>query len=497
MNAIIYVRVSTTEQAEFGYSLTSQEQQCREYAIRNKYEILKVFTEKGESAKTLNRTEIINMLAYLRTNKNKVDALIIYKMDRLSRDMYDSLNIRITLDKLNIALKSVTEPFDNSPVGTFTASIFSLLAQFDNDIRTERVKLGMSQAVKEGRWLWNAPIGYEYKYVDGKSYLTPSKDASIVKKIFNDFISGKKQYEIVNDLSNSKIKMSKQHINGILKNYLYIGKLKTKCTDTLIDGVHEPIIDEITFYKAQNILNPKASNIYGLTYSDEFPLKRFLKCPYCGKNLAGSYSKGRHKKYPYYHCVTKGCTFKPIRQDLADYLFVEYLKFFEMKKDVIDKIFSDTKAYLEDKQGDNKNIIANIKRDITTLASDKTRIEDLAIDGTFNKETYLKRINEVEEQIISKKIQLSDYESGILNIDELVDYGKRFVCSLSSFWLNLDIARKKGLQEILFPEGLILENGKFRTGKISPILRLIEEQNDLKINGESIMAGERGFEPKL
>jgi hypothetical protein len=104
-----------------------------------------------------------------------------------------------------------------------------------------------------------------------------------------------------------------------------------------------------------------------------------------------------------------------------------------MEKDVIDKIFSDTKAYLEDKQGENKNIIANIKKDITTLASNKTRIEDLAIDGTFDKETYLKRINEVEEQIISKKIQLSDYESGILNIDELVDYGKRFVCSLSSF----------------------------------------------------------------
>ena len=67
------------------------------------------------------------MLGYARINKNKVDALIIYKMDRLSRNMFDSLNIRITLDKLNIALKSVTEPFDNSPVGTFTVSFFSLI----------------------------------------------------------------------------------------------------------------------------------------------------------------------------------------------------------------------------------------------------------------------------------------------------------------------------------------------------------------------------------
>lgn len=62
MNAIIYIRVSTTEQAELGYSLKAQEQLCIDYAIRNNYEVLKVFTEKGESAKTTNRTELKSML---------------------------------------------------------------------------------------------------------------------------------------------------------------------------------------------------------------------------------------------------------------------------------------------------------------------------------------------------------------------------------------------------------------------------------------------------
>jgi len=76
MNAIIYVRVSTTEQAELGYSLKAQEEICLDYAKRNKYEVLKVFIEKGESAKTLNRTQLNNMLEYIRLNKNKIDALI-------------------------------------------------------------------------------------------------------------------------------------------------------------------------------------------------------------------------------------------------------------------------------------------------------------------------------------------------------------------------------------------------------------------------------------
>ena len=164
--AIIYIRVSTSEQAEFGYSLKAQEEICRDYAKRNKYEILKVFIEKGESAKTANRTGLNNMLGYVKSNKNKIDALIIYKMDRLSRDIYDSLTIRLTLKTLDIDLKSVTEPFDDSPFGTFTATLFSSIAQLDNDIRSERTIMGMRQAIKEGRWLWNAPYGYKYKYTD-------------------------------------------------------------------------------------------------------------------------------------------------------------------------------------------------------------------------------------------------------------------------------------------------------------------------------------------
>ena len=284
-NAVSYVRVSTTEQAEFGYSLKAQEQLCREYAKRNNYNVSKVFIEKGESAKTTNRTELKNMLSYIKSSKNKVNALIIYKMDRLSRDLFDTLSIRITLKHLNIELKSVTEPFDDSPHGIFIANFFSSMAQLENDIRSERTKLGMAEAIKEGRWLWNAPLGYGFEYVNQKSYLVPNDKADIINKIFNDFISGKKQFEIIEELKLSGINLTRQHLNNILRNYLYIGKIKTKLVPEMITGLHKPLIDEVTFYKAQDILNPKRNKTYGFTYSNEFPLKRFLKCPYCNKYL--------------------------------------------------------------------------------------------------------------------------------------------------------------------------------------------------------------------
>jgi Site-specific recombinases, DNA invertase Pin homologs len=495
--AVIYIRVSTTEQAEFGYSLKAQEQLCSEYAKRNNYDVLKVFIEKGESAKTTNRTELKNMLSYIKANKNKVNALIIYKMDRLSRDMFDSLSIRIMLKKLEIELKSVTEPFDdNTSMGTFTATLFSSIAQLDNDVRSERTKLGMTQAIEEGRWLWNAPLGYSFEYVNQKSYLVPDDKAVIIKKIFSDFISGKKQYEIIQELKLSGINLTRQHINNILRNYLYIGKIKTKLVKEIITGLQTPLIDEVTFYKAQDILNPKRNKTYGFTYSDEFPLKRFLKCPYCNRNLAGSYSKGRHKKYPYYHCTTKGCCFKGIRTDFAEYLFLQYLKSYEMKKNVIDKIFSDLKTHLEDTQQDNKNIIFNIKRDITALESNREKIEKLVIEGTFDKSTYLRNRDEIGEQIISKKILLEDYENGLIDVTGLLEFGKRFVHNLSSLWLNMETLQRRGFQEILFPEGLTLENGEFRTAIISPILSLIRAQNEALISSQATLAGVRGFEPQ-
>lgn len=85
--------------------------------------------------------------------------------------------------------------------------------------------------------------------------------------------------------------------------------------------------------------------------------------PNCNSNLAGSYSKGRHKRYPYYHCVTKGCTFKPIKKEIAEELFVKYLKSFEVKEDVINEMFDKVKYYLDEKQDDNKNLIVNLKKD--------------------------------------------------------------------------------------------------------------------------------------
>ena len=496
MNAIIYVRVSTSEQADYGYSLPAQEEFCREYAIKHGYNVLKVFVERGESAKTLDRTELKALLLYVRSKKNIVEVMIVHRIDRLSRNSLDCLTVKAMLAKSNVSLKSVTEPIDDSPAGVMTVTILSSVAQFENDIRADRTKSGMIEAVKQGWWLWPAPYGYIRKTIDNKSYLFPSEDAPTIKKIFDDFISGKKQFEIVEELSLSGINITKQHLNNILKNPLYMGKMRTNFFPDLKNGNFEPIIDEVTFYKVQQLLNPNKKRAYSLEFNDQFPLKKLLKCPNCNRYLTGSFSTGRHgKKYPYYHCTIKSCSYKPIRTDYVHYLFIEYLKSYEMDKEFISQLFDNAKEYLNAKQYDNKNILAYLKKEITELEQQRDNNEDYALRKVFSEETYTRKAKDIESKLASKKVQVAEYERQILNVDELMEFGKKFYLNLSNFWHDLEGGQKRCLQEMLFPEGIYLENNNFRTALKSPILSLIESKKDLKKVLVSTLAGERGFEP--
>ncbi|HEY2381415.1 MAG TPA: recombinase family protein [Terriglobia bacterium] len=130
MKTVIYVRVSDPGQVE-GTSLESQENACREYAERKKATIERVFIEKGESAKFRDRTELLKLIEFCRKRKD-IGMLIVWKVDRLARNVGDHLAIKAEVAKYGTAVCSVTEPIDDSPVGKMTEMILAVFAEFDN-----------------------------------------------------------------------------------------------------------------------------------------------------------------------------------------------------------------------------------------------------------------------------------------------------------------------------------------------------------------------------
>jgi len=145
MNAVIYCRVSTKEQVD-NLSLPTQERESRRYCERAGYGVARVFVERGESAKTADRPQLLAMLEWCRKNKDTVDVVVVYAVSRLARRQYDHHTIRMMLSRYGISLRSVTEPIDDSPTGKAMEGMLSVFSQLDNDMRSERHAFGVLTA---------------------------------------------------------------------------------------------------------------------------------------------------------------------------------------------------------------------------------------------------------------------------------------------------------------------------------------------------------------
>jgi len=199
---IIYCRVSSKDQVE-STSLGSQERLCNEYAKRESIKVLRTFIEKGESAKTADRTEFKKALAFCGNKKNKVDYFIVYKLDRFSRNQDDHATLRAFLKRTATNLRSVTEPISEDSIGRAMEGMLSVFAELDNNMRTERTKQGMLENLKKGVWQWAAPLGY-YRPYKG-SNIVPEPDISpLIRLGFEEYSKGTHTFKSIANFLNKR-----------------------------------------------------------------------------------------------------------------------------------------------------------------------------------------------------------------------------------------------------------------------------------------------------
>ncbi|MGB7548917.1 MAG: recombinase family protein [Terracidiphilus sp.] len=316
MNAVIYCRVSSKEQVD-GTSLESQELACREYAARNHLDVARVFVERGESAKFADRTQLLELLAFCRHRANAVDCLLVWKVDRLARNVGDHFSIKASLLKQNIRVVSVTEPIDAKPEGKLLETILAGFAQFDNDLRAARTVQGMRRKLQEGLFPWRAPLGYRTVTLGDKKTAPdePNQPAfRLLQGAWSNFSTGRyMKVEILHQLTSQGLRtqagkpLSKQSLDNIFADPYYAGILRDPWSGAEYPGRHLPMIDRATFEKVQRMLGRSSAAVPHKSVRPEFPLRVFVRCANCKGHLTGSFSRGRSKLYPYYHCFTKAC----------------------------------------------------------------------------------------------------------------------------------------------------------------------------------------------
>jgi site-specific DNA recombinase len=290
MRAVIYCRVSTTEQTK-NLSLSTQERLCREYCVRERFDVAKVFVELGESAKTVQRTEFLALLAYCRAQKGKVHSLVVHSLTRFSRNTTDHHAIRALLAGLGISLRSVSERIDETPTGRFMETIFAGLAQLDNDMRAERTVLGMREAVSRGRWVWTAPLGYRSTRNKLGPSLEPDPErAPLVRRAFELYAEGSyTRPELLQALTSLGLRsrngnaLSVQSLHNPLRNPIYMGRIRSAGWESEYEGDFQPIVPESLFLRVQARLSSKTTSEPSRTRDDpRFPLRRFVRCETCG-----------------------------------------------------------------------------------------------------------------------------------------------------------------------------------------------------------------------
>lgn len=388
----LYIRVSTEDQAREGFSLKEQEKRLMAMCEYKGYEVYKI-KDSGISAKTGNYRPAFEELLQDIKDK-KCNTIVVLKLDRLTRSVYDWENILKFLEENDAYLDCANDDINTTNAnGKMISRILTSVSQQEIERTSERTKVGLAGAIKEGHIPARAPLGY--KHIDKKLVPDPlTKD--IVIRIYDLYFEGKSYYNIATIFNEEQV-LGKTNwkdtgILRIISNEVYKGDyVRGKRTNhpTYYKDVVEPIISKEMWENCQ-VQKKKNQKNYMRTQTYIFLQK--LKCPECGRILAGgaSHKIKSDKWYFYYRCencknnIHEDKIEEKIKNLLADIL--EY-------DNVVNEFFL---PVLKSKVDNPKE---QLEKELKNLKNKKERIRKAYIDELFTEEEYKEESKLIENQI--------------------------------------------------------------------------------------------------
>lgn len=501
LRALLYCRVSSKEQTH-NLSLPVQEDQCRAFCSLNGWEVDRVFLERGESAKTADRTELQAALSYLREqNKRtvKIHVFVVTNVDRFARDSFDHAIIRRHLAGLGVTLRAVSQPIDETPAGKFMEGIFAALSQLDNEVRGSRTKAGMQEALRRGQWVWRPPLGY---LPDGKSMRLDPDRAPLVRLGFERFATGLyTRAQVLAHLTDCGLRtlqgkeLSPQKWGEMLINRLYIARITQPEWDIDTTGNWPPLVDDDTFWKCQSLLRTNGLIVARERNNPDFPLRGFITCSHCGKPLTGSWSKGTTRRYAYYHCPPKAhCrrTNLPSHELEAKFLtLLEHLRpkpeFLALFRAIVLDIWKAKREDATARRTAAERKMAELKRRKEQL------VEAFIYQRAIDQETYKAQLDKLNEGMTLAEMDQHEQRTEELDLEAVLDFAERVALNASRLWLEANLQQRQRLQSLLFPEGLQVRETEVRT----PVTSSFFEELQRFTTPVERLVSPTGFEPVL
>lgn len=452
----IYVRVSTLEQAESGYSVDEQIDKLVKYCEIKDWQVYDTYVDPGYSGSNIKRPALQRLINDV--ERNRFDTVLIYKLDRISRSQRDTLYlIEEVFNKNLISFVSLSENFDTStPFGKAMIGILSVFAQLEREQITERMQMGKVGRVKSGKamgWV-RPPFGYSYK--DDSYHIVPL-EAFVVKNTFESYLSGTSITKLRDKLNDEghigkDKKWSYRTLRQMLDNPVYAGYQRYK--GSIYPANHEPIVDNETFDLVQKELRKRqvtaAENFNPRPFQAKYMLSGTVKCGYCGAPLESQigYRKNGEKTYRYqcknrfsakqgatiYNDAKKCHSGFYYMGDLENYV-IEQIQHFKINYDAADDqdkeiessdIYKERIKKLEEKLKKLSDLYLN---DVLTISEvqDKTKVIKKDIDNLLEKVLEIENNDENVNKFRIKKyfenidLNNSTYEEKKIIVNTIIE----------------------------------------------------------------------------
>ena len=436
----IYVRVSTDEQRDNGYSIDSQLRMIKEYCEKNNYTIIDIYNDAGYSGKDLNRPAIQKLIEDCKNHK--IDAVFVFKLDRISRSQRDTLYlIEEVFNKYDVSFVSMRENFDTStPFGKAMIGVLSVFAQLERETILERTRIGLKKRAEAGLWRGGGKIPFPYRYDRNTGTLIPiPEQVELLHKMISLYISGK-SFNVIGKIVGMDESMVETRILSITNT----GKVPYK--DEVYDGQHEAVVSDELYEEILRVNKVRSRE----KYERHYLLSGKVFCGHCGAKYRYQkwgkrlimYCYSQQKSKPRYikdpNCNNKRWDTFEVEDAVLEELFKMSLDL-----DLFKKTFNIATVNVKNEY---KQRLDDIKKQINNLLNNIA--SGIAVEETNNKINELEKEKETIEEKLSESDKREKDNKVSLNM----------IKNLKSTWFEMDFDEQRRIIEHLIDKVIVNDN---------------------------------------
>ena len=470
--AVVYARFSSDNQRD--ESIDAQLRAINEYADKNNIKIVNQFIDRAKSATSDKRPEFQNMIKFCEADTTGISMVIVHKLDRFSRDKYDSAMYKQKLKVKGIRVVSVLENLDNSPESLILESVIEGMAQYYSANLAREVAKGQREnglrAMHNGG---DAPLGYDV--TNDKRYAINKEEAQAVKIIFDMYVNGYSYSNIIDKLNDLGYKtkrgnkFGKNSLHGILSNEKYTGVYvfnktqrkgingkrnghKQKSEDEIIkvEGGMPQIIGKDIFIQAQEMMQKRKKAPGSHKARTLYLLTGIIKCGECGHAMQGNKRKDKYgNDYISYRCgcrkQKRDCKNKEIKREYLEEFVLTELEEHVLNDNAIPALSKELNERLKTKSNDNHEMLNNLRNKLDKVNKEIENILTAIMSGIMNSmlKDKLDELEQVKLNLDLKINELSIESNSVESVDITEDQIRNMFGRFKEFVLTRNLPECK------------------------------------------------------